>query len=296
MVRSPPPLKAAALRAIRMEIRDTAARTDELARHAAAAHLALYDDGLALRLAPALNPDALEAARDPGDDAQPWAALQTLIHGSDDLMRRYPQPELKALRRAYLHLAAAYRDRSDPQRADRLDDALQAFAAALRQFGEAVEPIRQRLPIHERDEAVLAATAYPPPGSTGAEVVYNRLDPLFWSWVAAAASAACLAVSLRLLRRPMFWLGMSALGASQVLIVTGFAMRVYITGWAPVTNMFETIVFVALCAESLGTALHAAAGMARCARPGGPTPRRRKRRSRPRRWPCWPRRSPCWPC
>jgi ABC-type transport system involved in cytochrome c biogenesis permease subunit len=254
MVRSPPPLKEAALRAIRMEIRDTAARAGELARHAAAARLALYDDGLALRLAPALNPDALEAARDTGDDAQPWAALQTLIHGSDGLMRRYPQPELKDLRGAYLHLAAAYRDHDDPQRADRLDDALQAFAAALRQFGQAVEPIRRRMVVHERDEAVLAATAYPPPGSTGAEVVYNRLDPLFWSWAAAAASVACLAVSLRLLRRPMFWLGMAALGVSQGLIVTGFSMRVYITGWAPVTNMFETIVFVALCAEALGTA------------------------------------------
>jgi ABC-type transport system involved in cytochrome c biogenesis permease subunit len=153
----------------------------------------------------------------------------------------------------YLHLAAAYRDRDDPRRMQRLGDALQAFAAALRQFGQAVEPIRRKMPIHEPDEAVMAATVYPPPSSTAAEVVYNRLDPLFWAWVAAAVSVAVLAVSLRVLGRSMFWLGMSALGASQVLIVTGFALRVYFTGWAPVTNMFETIVFVALCAESLGT-------------------------------------------
>ena len=46
-----------------------------MARHAAAAHLALYDDGLALRPAP-LDVAALEADRDPDDDAQPWAALQ----------------------------------------------------------------------------------------------------------------------------------------------------------------------------------------------------------------------------
>ena len=191
-----------------------------MARHAAAAHLALYDNGLALRLAPALDPTALEAARAPPtsealeaarDDPQPWVALQTLIHGSDDLLGRYPQPELKELRKAYLHLAAVYRDRDDPRRAGRLGDALQAFAAALGQFGRAVEPIRQGMAIHERDEAVIAATAYPREGSTAVEVVYNRLDPLFWSWVAAAVAAVCLAISLVVLRRAMFWLGMSAL-------------------------------------------------------------------------------------
>jgi hypothetical protein len=235
-----------------MMVRSLAARTEDLARHAAAAHLALYDDGLALRPAPALDAAALEADREPDDDAQPWAALQTLIHGSDDLMRRYPQPQLQELRKSYRQVVAAYLARRDPQRAGRFRDAMQALAAALREFGQAVEPLRQRLPLHDKDEVLMAATAYPAPGSTDAEVFYNRLDPLFWSWVAGLGAVVTLTISLLAWRRPLFWLGIVFLAATQSLILTGLALRAYITGWTPVTNMFETIVFVALCVGLLG--------------------------------------------
>ena len=211
MVRSPPRLEEKQLRHIRMMVRSLAARTEDLARHAAAAHLALYDDGLALRPAPALDAAALEADRDPDDDAQPWAALQTLIHGSDDLMRRYPQPQLQELR-SYRQVVAAYRDRGDPGRAGRFHDAMQALAAALRAFGQAVEPLRQRLPLHDKDEVLMAATAYPAPGSTDAEVFYNRLDPFFWSWVAGLGAAVTLTISLLAWRRPLFRLGIALPG------------------------------------------------------------------------------------
>ena len=69
-----------------------AARVEELARQSAAAHLALYDNGLSLRLAPALDPAALEADREPEDDAQPWVALQTLLDAPDAVVGRYPRP------------------------------------------------------------------------------------------------------------------------------------------------------------------------------------------------------------
>ena len=35
--------------------------------------------------------------------------------------------------------------------------------------------------------------------------------------------------------------------AALVLIAGGFVVRMYITRWAPVTSMFETIVWVAMC-------------------------------------------------
>ena len=178
--------------------------------------------------------------------------MQTLIHGSADLMHRYPQPQLHELRKCYRQVAAAYGDRSDPRRAGRFRDAMQAFAAALGDFSRAVEPLRRRLPLHDKDEILMAATAYPPPGSTDAEVLYDRLDPFFWAWVAGLGAVAALALSLRVGRRPLFRLGMAFFAATQALILTGLALRAYITGWTPVTNMFETIVFVALCVGVLG--------------------------------------------
>lgn len=50
----------------------------------------------------------------------------------------------------------------------------------------------------------------------------------------------------------MYWLGILALVGGQAFSVYGFALRVHVTGWAPVTNMFETVVFVALVAALLG--------------------------------------------
>ena len=79
-----------------------------LRRQALELHLALYDDGETLRLTPALDPAALEENRTPDDDAAPWLSFQAMLFGSDDLLRGYPQPELKAVRRAWADVKAAY--------------------------------------------------------------------------------------------------------------------------------------------------------------------------------------------
>ena len=45
-------------------------------------------------------------------------------------------------------------------------------------MGEGIEPQRRQLAIREKEPEVLAASAYPPPGSTAIEVLYNQLDPV----------------------------------------------------------------------------------------------------------------------
>ena len=81
----------------------------DVGRQAAEMHLALYDDGGCLRLVPALDAGALEENRTPGDDASPWLSFQAMILGSHDLLSGYPQPELRAVRKAFAELKAAYR-------------------------------------------------------------------------------------------------------------------------------------------------------------------------------------------
>ena len=93
------------------------------------------------------EPGALEENRTPGDDAAPWLSFQAMIFGSDDLLGGYPQPELKAVRRAWAEVKAAYLwsrarpigRRSSPPPMDR-------FAEAVRTLGEQIEPLRQKLP------------------------------------------------------------------------------------------------------------------------------------------------------
>ena len=61
-------------------------------------------------------------------------------------------------------------------------------------------------------------------------MLYNRLDPFFWSWGVSIVAIACFWRSRCLwLRKPMFWLGIAVLLAAHAFILAGFALRMYIT-------------------------------------------------------------------
>jgi hypothetical protein len=215
--------------------------------------LALWDSGETLRLVPALNPGALEQNRDPSDDASPWLSFSAMIDGSDDLMRAYPQPELKAVRKAWDQLRAAYgvRDASADKRAA-FSQAMNRFLDAVRTLAESIEPLRSQQLCQEMDSNVIDTTAYPPLGSGEAEIFYNRLDPFFWAWVVSLAATLCLLLAVGRIQRSMFWLGTIVLVVAQVFTATGLLLRGYITELVPLTGMFETVVFVALYAALLG--------------------------------------------
>jgi ABC-type transport system involved in cytochrome c biogenesis permease subunit len=240
------------LRQVRAKLQELATGLAEASRQFGAAQHALYDSGRALRLVPALNPAALEGTRDTSDPSQPWLSLQSLLFGSPAVMARYPQAELEQVRKTFAAVKAAYLDRQAADRPARFAAAMNAFAHAVRTLGEKLEPVRRQLPIAHRDEAILRATAYPPPGAVDAELHYNDVDPFFWSWIVNLLALATLALAFGVLRRPLFWLGVSVLVAGQVMTCYGFGLRTYVTGWAPVTGMFESVVFVALVAAMLG--------------------------------------------
>jgi ABC-type transport system involved in cytochrome c biogenesis permease subunit len=256
------------LRQIRAKLQELATGLADAARLFNAAQHALYDSGRSLRLVPALNPAALEGSRDTSDETQPWLSLQSLLSGSPAVMSRYPQAELAQVRKTFADVKAAYLDRAATDRPARFAAAMNQFAQAVRTLGEKLEPARQSLAIAHRDEAILKTTAYPPPGAVEAELHYNDVDPFFWSWVVNLLALVTLALSFGILRKPMFWLGIAVLIAGQVMTCYGFGLRTYVTGWAPVTGMFESVVFVALVAAVLGlwftlqpllaTALHGA--------------------------------------
>ena len=252
LAKHPPEVEKATLRVFKRTLDVLSRGSAELARLVGDAQLALYDNGKSVRLVPALNPYALDADRDAGNDVQPWLNVQALIIGSEDLLRGYPRDEVRAVRQTFDAAKEAYLDRGDTGRAERFSAAMGEFAAAVRSLGEKIEPLREQLPVKNRDEELIALTAYPPPGSTDLEVYYNKSDPFLWAWVVCLGSMLCFALSLGRIRKPMFWLGLLVLLAAQGLIVYGFTLRVIITGWAPVTNMFETVVFSALCVGLLG--------------------------------------------
>ncbi|MEN6458419.1 MAG: cytochrome c biogenesis protein CcsA [Thermoguttaceae bacterium] len=222
--------------------RPLAALAADVDRQAAELHLALYDNGDGLRLSPALDAASLDANRATDEDASPWLSLPAMLHGSDELLAAYPARELEAVRRAWTAARSAYLDRN----ANRFAEAMGQFAADIRQFGERTAPLRAKLSIAHRDQAAIDATAYPRPGSTDTEVVYNRLDPFFWAWVVGAAAALPLLAAVGRWRATPFWLGVALLIFGQMFTLAGLGLRSYITGLAPLTGMFESVVVVSL--------------------------------------------------
>ncbi|MFZ5829246.1 MAG: cytochrome c biogenesis protein CcsA [Planctomycetota bacterium] len=226
----------------------------ELDRDVSETHLALYEGQLAVRIVPALNPDALDARRLPEHDLQPWLALRTVLLGSDQLLADYPSEPLDAARKAFDEVRGIYLDRDRSGRAEAFAPAMQRFAAAVRELSEAVMVARDDLPIRNRDETLMMATAYPAPGALQPEIIYNRLDPFLWSWVLGLGALACLSLSIGVVRQPMFWSGALLLTAAMLMTLTGLGFRYVITGLVPLTGMFETVVFVAACVTLMGLA------------------------------------------
>ncbi len=184
-------------------------------------------------------------------EIRPWISLQALLQGSTELLHGYPPEDVQEIRAAWGDARTAYLNRGDSESAGQFVEAIERFTSRVRTLAEAIEPDRQQLPIVERDRGLLAKTAYPAAFATDAEVFYNRVDPFSWSGWASLAAAGILGLSFLVLRKPLFWIGIVMMVVGVGLVAVGFAVRMYITRWAPVTSMFETVVWVAMCVSVL---------------------------------------------
>ncbi|MGQ9914462.1 MAG: cytochrome c biogenesis protein [Thermogutta sp.] len=253
---SPPGMNAAQFDSLRGNIRLLTTRLQTLAQNVEAAQVMLYDVGGGPHVLPAPFVSCIVAASDSGEPVSPWISLQAVLYGNwndaDAVLEPFAQCStehgelVRKTRRAFEDAAAIYRDRGNPQRSARLAESLTQFSEGLRELGTAIEPIRRTLPLDDSHRDILAATAYPSRNAVATELFYNRFDPFFWSWVVNITAFLAVLLSLGRLRGPLFWTGVALLVVAQAITISGFALRIAITGWAPVTNMFESVLFVSL--------------------------------------------------
>lgn len=78
------------------------------------------------------------------------------------------------------------------------------------------------------------------------EVAYHRVHPFRYAWVIYLAALLVLCISLMLASPWVYRTGMGLLILGIGWSVFAFAWRCSITGWAPVTNIYETVIWVAL--------------------------------------------------
>lgn len=162
----------------------------------------------------------LKLLPNPAGSEETWLSFAELWHNeftaaSDpDGTLRKAQQQLRAARQAYFGGSAG--------------DFNQASAAAL--------------------DAVRAAGPelgnYPATRRIGLEVTYNRWAPFRFAWVLMLLALIGLLLAAGTRWRPFVWSGWTAFAGGMLAMLVGFAMRVMISGRAPVTNMYESVIFV----------------------------------------------------
>lgn len=253
---------------LRPLFRELEHKSTDLKRIARQIHLALYDNGAqfndgdefrygaSVYVTPALNPAALAKERDTANEAEPWLSLQTVVYGSDGLLfndawprESYNRGQVDAVRAAWKKLANVYTNRKASNRPEAFKSAEENFAAQLRELGVGVEKKREALVKAElaradRDESLIAYTRYPTANRVAAEVAYNHVKPFQWSWWICLFSVVAFSLAFGAMKKQAFWTGAAILALGILWTAYGFYLRVSVTQWAPVTNMYETVVFV----------------------------------------------------
>jgi hypothetical protein len=183
------------------------------------------------------------------------------------------KPALEASRKAYDQLAAS----GNP--AD-FEKSLRIFATSLRELAQDLQQARAKMgPLSEEeikaagpelqafykplplDETQMAITAYPPPGALNLEINYNRLQPFYLScWFYGLASLPLLGAWLLGMARSgmgnwsrsLYIIGLGVATAAMLFATYGFVLRILIAGRPPVTNMYETVIWVSYVVSCLG--------------------------------------------
>jgi ABC-type transport system involved in cytochrome c biogenesis permease subunit len=78
------------------------------------------------------------------------------------------------------------------------------------------------------------------------EVFYNRFKPFRETWMLYLCAVAALITALMISRKGVYIAAMCIFGLAILFHAGAFALRCSITGWAPVTNMYETVIWVAM--------------------------------------------------
>jgi cytochrome c-type biogenesis protein CcsB len=100
--------------------------------------------------------------------------------------------------------------------------------------------------------ASLSPSVYPNFSSLQREVRYNSFHPFRKAWAFYLAAFVWLLVTWRVRNQAIYWIGVAAFVAGVAVHAWGFYLRIMISGRPPITNMYESVVWV-----SFGAALFA---------------------------------------
>lgn len=85
---------------------------------------------------------------------------------------------------------------------------------------------------------------YPLPTKIEVELQYNELHPFRWSWVFYLTGGLLALLAWILAKTPLYWTSWVLVSIGFLFNIYGFILRVYLTGRSPVSNMYETVIWV----------------------------------------------------
>lgn len=167
-----------------------------------------------------VDSSALMLVPHPNDPDAPW-----ISPANDAKMAGYWPKDAKNIRDHFLAIGKAYREGN----AAALTRNCDAFATLLRQ---------------------LSPKVYPASPALEQEITYNHLRPFVWSWRLFLLSVLVLVATGKLRSPTCYWSGMGLFVAGLGMLIVGFVYRSLIAGRPPVTNMYESVIWVAFGATS----------------------------------------------
>lgn len=128
--------------------------------------------------------------------------------------------------------------------------ALSYFAAVTKKDPNAFSQAVGQFKKFARSEA---PSVYPSEQELKAEFLYNNVHPFRLAYIVYLLAAIVFVFSLKFAQRIALWRGALALTfLGWIIHVVGFAFRCYIAGRPPVSNMYESVIWVSLGCLTFG--------------------------------------------
>jgi ABC-type transport system involved in cytochrome c biogenesis permease subunit len=156
--------------------------------------------------------ESLRVVPHPDDPKATWFSLADL--------EKAEVPQVQRVKALVAALVVAYRD------GDRAN------------VGTAAAALGRRL-------ADMAPSVYPSDRDIAVEVHYNQAKPFRTAWLLYLLGFLALLASFPLASRPASWAGMALVVSAFVMHAYGMVLRMLISGRPPVTNMYESVIWVA---------------------------------------------------
>lgn len=119
-------------------------------------------------------------------------------------------------------------------------------------FGQIAELLKNVLRTHGE-----SLGNYPSQGALNREILFNQVKPFRWAWVGYALACFLLALSFAVPGRWLYRCGVTVFVLTFLLHLLGFVFRSWIAGRAPVTNMYETVLWIPFSAALFALILEA---------------------------------------